>query len=321
MNNLKDILRQHHGLSLWRDDVAAAIRGARARYRTFCNGRRRQACPADHCRTISTKERSGTLQQFTPVFLIRLYGGACGSVSAIPVVERLPGSPGRSALAGAAGMPCAASRSGAPAGATPAAGRSFRRRKGRHRHPRPRRARGPAAACPETRVVSVCDRGGLPADVGEGGGGTCLWECAASLPAPAAVDLTIPASGGPGAPRTAGDTRGGGRGPAAEARPRQGAGHDVRRLRHRGGHGGRRGAAAPAADGHRTAGGGGGGLHAHPHRPGVAAREAGHRDMVPDPEVRHPHQGPQAGHRRRPPTDAPGGRRREWNHAYRCGML
>ncbi len=86
------------------------------------------------------------------------------------------------------------------------------------------RARELAAACPDTRVVSVRHREGdfwqMPGRaVGHGDaprvrasrsvrqrvrtaeGETCLWEHAASLPALAAVDLTVPASGGPRASR------------------------------------------------------------------------------------------------------------------------
>ncbi len=87
------------------------------------------------------------------------------------------------------------------------------------------RARGLAAACPDTRVVSVRHREGgfrrMPGRAAghgdaprvrasrsvrqrvrtEGGEDVCLWEHAASLPALAAVDLTVPASGGPRARR------------------------------------------------------------------------------------------------------------------------
>ena len=83
------------------------------------------------------------------------------------------------------------------------------------------RARELAAACPDTRVVSVCDREGdfrrplaRAAERGDAllarasrsgrrrvltakGGERCLWERAAALPAPAVSELAIPASGGP----------------------------------------------------------------------------------------------------------------------------
>ena len=83
------------------------------------------------------------------------------------------------------------------------------------------RARELAAACPDTRVVSVCDREGdfrrplaRAAERGDAllarasrsakqrvrtpdGGERCLWERAAALPAPAVSELVIPASGGP----------------------------------------------------------------------------------------------------------------------------
>ena len=83
------------------------------------------------------------------------------------------------------------------------------------------RVRELAAACPDTRVVSVCDREGDSRDVlahavddGDallvrasrsaqqrvtvpGGGKECLWEHVAARPPAASTDLTIPAAGGP----------------------------------------------------------------------------------------------------------------------------
>ncbi len=83
------------------------------------------------------------------------------------------------------------------------------------------RTRELAAACPDARVVSVCDRESCfreflaeAADGGDavlvrasrsakqrvrtpGGGEECLWEHVAALPPVAATDLTVPAAGGP----------------------------------------------------------------------------------------------------------------------------
>ena len=83
------------------------------------------------------------------------------------------------------------------------------------------RARELAAACPDTRVVSVCDREGdfwdllaHAVDDGDallvrasrsaqqrvtvpGGGKACLWEHVAARPPVATTELTIPAAGGP----------------------------------------------------------------------------------------------------------------------------
>ncbi len=199
------------------------------------------------------------------------------------------------------------------------------------------RARGLAATCPDTRVVSVRHREGdfrqMPGRAAEhgdaplvrasrsvrqrvrteGGEDACLWEHAASLPDPRGGGPDGPglrrAEGQQGAHRPPGDPRGGGRGPAAEARLRNGAAHDVRSLRHRGRRRRRRGAAALAADGHRTAGGGAAGLHARPHRAGLVPKGMDRRDMVPDAQVRHRRQGQAAGHRRRP-AQAPRLRRR-----------